>query len=126
MFIKYNARFIIILESMIGDTNIFIVDQHDNIGEIEIMIAEKSVRGKRFGWEAVILMMLYGIDYINLKTYEAKISFANKASIEMFKKLMFEEYSRSETFQEVTFRKHVTDTWIEWLNSQAKYNIQSY
>lgn len=110
---------------MIGDTNIFIVDQEYAIGEIEIMIAESSARGKKLGWEAVILMLLYGIKYIQLKVFEAKISISNEISINMFKKLGFQEKSRSEIFQEVTLEKKVNTEWIEWLSKEVQYEIKS-
>lgn len=46
---------------MIGDTNLFFNDsQESNIAEIEIMIADEAHRGKKRGWESVILMMHYG------------------------------------------------------------------
>lgn len=47
---------------MIGDTNLFFneLDQ-PNTAEIEIMIANINCREKKRGWEAIILMMLYGI-----------------------------------------------------------------
>uniref|UniRef100_A0A1E1W4X0 N-acetyltransferase domain-containing protein n=1 Tax=Pectinophora gossypiella TaxID=13191 RepID=A0A1E1W4X0_PECGO len=112
-------------ESMIGDTNIFIVDRELEIGEIEIMLAEETARGKKLGWEAVILMLLYGIKHIHLKMFEAKISFSNEISITMFKKLGFEEKSRSDVFQEVTLQKKVTEEWIEWLSKHYQYEIQT-
>ncbi|XP_049888079.1 alpha/beta-tubulin-N-acetyltransferase 9 isoform X2 [Pectinophora gossypiella] len=112
-------------KSMIGDTNIFIVDRELEIGEIEIMLAEETARGKKLGWEAVILMLLYGIKHIHLKMFEAKISFSNEISITMFKKLGFEEKSRSDVFQEVTLQKKVTEEWIEWLSKHYQYEIQT-
>ncbi|KAJ8733848.1 hypothetical protein PYW07_014399 [Mythimna separata] len=112
-------------DAMIGDTNIFITDNELEAGEIEIMIAEEAARGKKLGWEAVILMFLYGIQHINLKLIEAKIALSNNISIKMFKKLGFEEKSISEVFQEVTLEKKVDDEWIEWLNKQAQYEIQT-
>ncbi|CAH1643272.1 unnamed protein product [Spodoptera littoralis] len=111
--------------AMIGDTNIFITDKELRVGEIEIMIAEESARGKKFGWEAVILMFLYGIQHINLKTFEAKISLSNSISIKMFQKLGFQEKSLSEIFQEITLEKVVNTEWIKWLNEQAQYEIQT-
>ncbi|KAL4719567.1 hypothetical protein ACJJTC_016346 [Scirpophaga incertulas] len=113
------------IESMIGDTNIFINNEQAS-GEIEIMIAEKYARGKRLGWESVLLMLLFGIKYIDLKVFEAKISVKNKTSIQMFKKLGFEETSKSEVFQEVTLEKTVTKIWCDWLQQQCSYNIQPY
>ncbi|XP_026764698.1 alpha/beta-tubulin-N-acetyltransferase 9 [Galleria mellonella] len=114
------------IDSMIGDTNIFVTDKENYIGEIEIMIAEESARGKKLGWEAVILMLIYGIKYINLKMYEAKISLSNIISIQMFKKLGFSEKSKSEIFQEVTLQKEVTKEWIVWLENKCKYTIENY
>jgi hypothetical protein len=47
---------------MIGDTNIFFRKNDDDqlIGETEIMVAEKTLRGGGRGWEAMLLMMHYG------------------------------------------------------------------
>lgn len=112
-------------DAMIGDTNIFITDKEADIGEIEIMIAEDSARGKKLGWEAVILMLLYGITHIKVNIYEAKISLINKISIRMFKKLGFEEKSRSDVFQEITLVKKVSDEWKEWLAHHFQYEIES-
>lgn len=111
---------------MIGDTNIFLTTGDLSAGEIEIMIAEKSARGKKFGWESVIMMLLYGIKFINIKTYISKISISNTVSIKMFNKLGFSEVSCSEVFQEVTMEKIVTDEWINWLQQQTLWNIDSY
>lgn len=50
-----------ISDAMIGDTNLFFNDpQETGIAEIEIMIADEASRGKKRGWESVILMMCYG------------------------------------------------------------------
>ncbi|XP_026726354.1 N-acetyltransferase 9 isoform X2 [Trichoplusia ni] len=111
--------------AMIGDTNIFMTDNEITAGEIEIMIAEEAARGKKMGWEAVILMLLYGIKHLNLKTIEAKISLTNIISIKMFNKLGFEEKSTSEIFQEVTLEKNVCSEWVKWLNEQAQYELQT-
>ncbi|XP_063394500.1 alpha/beta-tubulin-N-acetyltransferase 9 [Cydia fagiglandana] len=112
--------------AMIGDTNIFIKDSDSSTGEIEIMIAEKTARGKRLGWEAVILMLLYGIKDVKLKNFEAKISIKNLISIAMFQKLGFEEISRSDVFEEVTLAKAVSEEWTEWLQKQYMYQIQPH
>lgn len=111
---------------MIGDTNIFIADKEAERGEIEIMIAETWARGQKLGWQAVILMLMYGIQHIGLKIYEAKISLSNNISIQMFKKLGFVERSLSEVFQEVTLERHVTDEWKIWLQKQCEFKIEKY
>ncbi|XP_041974342.1 N-acetyltransferase 9 [Aricia agestis] len=113
------------VESMIGDTNIFLVD--NLVGEIEIMIAETAARRKRCGWESVIMMLLYGIQFINIKEYVAKISMNNSKSIDFFTKLGFEEESRSEIFKEITFKKLVNEQWTSWLREQVKkIEIKNY
>ncbi|XP_015150959.2 N-acetyltransferase 9 isoform X5 [Gallus gallus] len=48
-------------DCMVGDVNIFLTDPEDpTLGEIEIMIAEPSYRGRGFGKEATLMMMSYG------------------------------------------------------------------
>lgn len=116
----------IVPESMIGDTNIFIIDKESSVGEIEIMIAEEGARGKKLGWQAVILMLLYGIEHIKLTCYEAKISLENEISIRMFKKLGFQEKSRSEVFQEITLMKHVSNEWVDWMQSNFQYTLEKH
>ncbi|XP_050665895.1 alpha/beta-tubulin-N-acetyltransferase 9 isoform X2 [Leptidea sinapis] len=112
------------VDSMIGDTNIFITDKALAQGEIEIMIAEESARGKKYGWEAVTTMLWFGAKYIKLKRYEAKISMSNTVSIRMFTKLGFVEVSRSNVFQEVTLQKNVSADWVEPLQSLYKWEIK--
>ncbi|XP_048006324.1 alpha/beta-tubulin-N-acetyltransferase 9 [Leguminivora glycinivorella] len=114
------------ISAMIGDTNIFIKGSDASTGEIEIMIAEKTARGKRLGWEAVILMLLYGIKEIKLQHFEAKILMKNSISIEMFQKLGFEETSTSDVFKEVTLGKVVSKEWTEFLHKQYFYQIQPH
>uniref|UniRef100_A0A8C3WEH8 N-acetyltransferase 9 n=1 Tax=Catagonus wagneri TaxID=51154 RepID=A0A8C3WEH8_9CETA len=48
---------------MAGDVNLFLTDLGDpSLGEIEVMIAEPSCRGRGLGTEAVLMMMAYGGD----------------------------------------------------------------
>ncbi|XP_074463846.1 alpha/beta-tubulin-N-acetyltransferase 9 isoform X2 [Larus michahellis] len=48
-------------DCMVGDVNLFLTDAEDpTLGEIEIMIAEPSYRGRGFGKEATLMMMSYG------------------------------------------------------------------
>ena len=49
-------------ESMVGDVNLFIEAEHEEgkVAEINIMIAESSMRRKQRGKEATVLMLKYG------------------------------------------------------------------
>lgn len=104
---------------MIGDTNLFFNESDQpNTAEIEIMIAVVTYRRKKRGWEATILMLLYGtctvfsslnsrllfhlyktvsfifklgINILNITKYIAKIKFDNEKSINMFEKLKFQK-----------------------------------
>lgn len=103
---------------MIGDTNLFLVSSDSYLcAEAEIMIAESWARGRKCGWEAMLLMFIYGIQHLGLKEYMVKISYDNDTSLNMFRNMGFEEYSKSETFQEVTMIKMVDPKWIAWLNA---------
>lgn len=104
------------LDAMIGDTNLFFSNDDDRVvAEAEIMIAEPPARGKRRGWNAMLLMLLYGITYLNVKQYVVKISLDNEVSIKMFKNMGFIETSVSQVFAEVTMNKLVDDSWIKWI-----------
>ncbi|XP_076649534.1 N-acetyltransferase 9-like protein isoform X2 [Halictus rubicundus] len=107
------------IEAMIGDTNLFFNDQDQaNTAEVEIMIANAAYRNKKRGWEAMILMLLYGIDKLHVTRYRAKIKFDNENSIKMFTKLQFQEMEKNKVFQECTLEKVVHQEWREWLYSE--------
>ncbi|CAL4094321.1 unnamed protein product [Meganyctiphanes norvegica] len=114
--------------AMIGDTNLFLTDSDDpTMAEAEIMIAETRFRGKKRGWEAILLMLRYGMENLGITKYEVKIGLNNMASIKMFEKMQFKEESRSEVFEEVTLNSHVTETWKSWLMNNIKqyvFNIE--
>ncbi|KAG5893163.1 hypothetical protein JTB14_000424 [Gonioctena quinquepunctata] len=104
--------------SMIGDTNLFFANLDDHLcAELEIMIAEQWARGKKCGWEATSLMLMYGITQLDVKQFIVKISYVNDISIKMFENLGFAEVSRSDVFQEVTLVKIVDNAWTTWLRT---------
>nr|CAI5823468.1 unnamed protein product [Callosobruchus analis] len=104
------------IDAMIGDTNLFFANPYDRIcAEAEIMIAEPWARGRKCGWEAMLLMFLYGIKYLGVKEFIVKISYINDISIRMFQNMGFSEVSRSDVFQEITMNKIVDKLWITWI-----------
>ncbi|KAH0629456.1 hypothetical protein JD844_011528 [Phrynosoma platyrhinos] len=109
-------------ECMVGDVNLFLTDSEDpTVGEIEIMIAEPSYRGRGFGKEATLIMMSYGMTHLGLTTFEAKIGLENEISIGMFKKIHFKEVGVSNIFKEVILRMIVDEEEREWLLEQTSH-----
>ncbi|XP_065753172.1 alpha/beta-tubulin-N-acetyltransferase 9 isoform X5 [Phocoena phocoena] len=102
---------------MVGDVNLFLTDLGDpTLGEIEVMIAEPSCRGQGLGTEAVLVMMSYG-----LTKFEAKIGQGNEPSMQLFRKLHFEQVAVSSVFQEVTLRLTMSERERQWLLEQTSH-----
>jgi RimJ/RimL family protein N-acetyltransferase len=96
-------------ERMVGDVNLFL-SQDDNDtsqAEIDVMIAEESYRGKGMGTEAVMLMMIYGMNFLHIHKFFAKIKEENTASIELFKRYI--RWKMSDTFSPLTFSSFYSD-----------------
>ncbi|RZB94411.1 N-acetyltransferase 9-like protein [Asbolus verrucosus] len=109
------------IESMIGDTNLFFANTDDRIcAEAEIMIAEKWARGRKCGSEAMLLMLLYGVETLSVKQFVVKIADDNDVSINMFRNFGFSEVSRSRVFREITFSRIVDGEWTGWLKSKVE------
>lgn len=105
---------------MIGDTNLFFCNFDASIvAEAEIMIAEPWARGRRCGWYAMLLMLLYGITYLNVKEFVVKILLQNEISIRMFTHMGFTQSSFSSAFNEVTMSKIVDKAWEEWIRKMV-------
>ncbi|XP_049862596.1 alpha/beta-tubulin-N-acetyltransferase 9-like isoform X5 [Schistocerca gregaria] len=111
--------------SMVGDTNLFLQEPEDSqSAEIEIMIAEEKARGKKYGWEATLLMLCYGCEVLGIKKFQAKIGLDNVKSISMFSKMGFNKVSESNIFQEVTMERIVDNGWKSWLLEQTQGSEQ--
>lgn len=109
------------IESMIGDTNLFLQELEDSqSAEVEIMIAEEKARGKKYGWEATLLMLRYGYEVLGIKKFQAKIGLDNAKSIAMFSKMGFNKVGESNVFQEVTMEKITDNSWKTWLLEQTE------
>jgi RimJ/RimL family protein N-acetyltransferase len=99
---------------MAGDVNLFNMLSEDG-AEVEIMIAEPSCRRRGFGAEAVKLMMLYGIEKLNISTrYYVKIGEDNVSSQQLFVKLGFVKCNYVAAFKEIEYEVSVTE---EFTNS---------
>ncbi|XP_053684123.1 alpha/beta-tubulin-N-acetyltransferase 9 [Sabethes cyaneus] len=118
------------IQALIGDTNIFLLADEEGYsektGEIEIMIAEQPARGKRYGWESTLLMLLFGMTYLHIHNYRAITKDTNIKAMQMFKKMGFNEVKRVPVFQEVTFERLVDDAWVEWMRKEVSYQIKPY
>lgn len=112
------------IASLVGDTNLFLTCDQDGdcdkkSAEIEIMIAEPEARGKGYGHEATLLMLSYGLNYLNVNLFFAKIGISNYKSLKMFEKLHFKEQERSMVFHEITMSRNVNPEWRQWLEDQC-------
>ncbi|XP_035791300.1 N-acetyltransferase 9-like protein isoform X1 [Anopheles albimanus] len=123
------------IAALIGDTNIFLQlppsDGTDGdgsvVGEIEIMIAEPTARGKRCGWEATLLMLRFGVEYLRVAKFVAITKDTNRPAMRMFERMQFSETLRSAVFHEVTFERSVDREWIEWMRSEvSSYAVIPY
>ncbi|XP_064103405.1 N-acetyltransferase 9-like protein [Macrobrachium nipponense] len=109
-------------QSMIGDTNLYLnEDEGKSVAEGEIMIAEMAFAGKKRGWEAMLLMFRYGVEFLGIVKYQVKIGMSNTPSICMFKKMNFCTVSESQLFKEITMESEVNETWRTWLNENTKH-----
>ncbi|XXG44835.1 hypothetical protein AAC387_Pa02g0080 [Persea americana] len=97
------------VEAMVGDVNIYMNDLDDlQTAEIEIMIAEPTSRGKGLGEESILMMMTFAVENCGIQTFCAKIAESNTASLNLFRKLGFEDVAYSEVFKEITLELPVT------------------
>ena len=113
--VKYEERKQDEAASMVGDVNVFLNEVNEPVGELEVMIAEDSARGRGVGKEATLSMMRYSVDKLHLNRFTVKIGYANDKSINMFTKFGFQEVSRSDVFQEVTMELNMTEETLVWL-----------
>nr|XP_046233095.1 N-acetyltransferase 9 isoform X3 [Scatophagus argus] len=98
-------------QCMVGDVNIFLTDPTDpSSAELEIMIAEPGYRGKGIGKEVTRMMMCYGVTKLGVKKFQVKIGLDNQISINMFKKLHFQEVSVCRVFKEMTLEMTVDES----------------
>jgi len=74
------------------------------IGEVELMIAEKSFRGRGRGKEAILLMLHFGLEKLGVGKFVAKIGADNSPSQNLFQKIGFRKTKCNAVFEEVTMK----------------------
>jgi len=80
------SRFFTFNHLSLGDVNLYLNDpEDDQVGEIEVMIAEESARQKGCATEALKLLMGYCYDTIHISRFVAKIGKHNLKSYSLFK-----------------------------------------
>lgn len=126
------------LSSMVGDVNLFLSEVEDSDdgeyeddgkemdgqletrstqtspliqAEIDVMIAEKSFRGKQLGRAATCTMMLYGATQLGIVRFFCKINEDNNASINLFRSLGFDQCNYAACFKQVEleFKKPLSE-----------------
>ena len=138
------------LDAMIGDINLFLSEEEDEIdiedihnfnpnvtnelvpneakelnqAELDIMIARPSHRYKGLGTELALMMMLYGASALGIRRFFVKIKDTNTSSLRLFRdKLGFVECAYAECFGEYEFEcKHESAADMKkWI--EDKWNI---
>jgi RimJ/RimL family protein N-acetyltransferase len=141
-------------EWMIGDINLFLKevesesdmgDARDITGEINLMIAEPSARGKAYGIEALKTFLWYVMEHQsnileefargkhcraqNLLSLEAKIGKNNIQSIKLFERVGFKKVSETPNyFEEFDFALSLASSrkYIQGLLSDMAVSVQPY
>ncbi|XP_042490592.1 N-acetyltransferase 9-like protein isoform X4 [Macadamia integrifolia] len=86
--------------AMVGDVNIYMIDLEDTqLAEIEIMIAEPKSHGKGLGEESILMVMTFAVENFGIHIFRVKMGESNTASLNLFRKLEFEDASYSEAFK---------------------------
>lgn len=107
---------------MAGDINLFFHSYlEENEAEINVMIGEKSERGKGLAAEAIRMIIEFGAAFYARTRFIAKISSHNTPSIALFKKLGFTMFADIPTYEEVHYEFNLEGTPITRTEFLAKY-----
>ncbi|EFA84870.1 N-acetyltransferase 9 [Heterostelium album PN500] len=105
------------LDSMAGDVNLFWNEyEEEGSAEVEVMIAEPSCRRRGFGSEAIEIMMHYAVTNLSDITtrFIVKIGESNTTSIQLFKKLGFQQVGQVNVFKEINMIFEPIDQIKSW------------
>lgn len=91
--IKNNAQvFGIVLQEndeLIGNCSIFRINHHNRKAEVGIFIGDRNHLGKGFGTEALILLLDYGFNILNLNNIMLEVFGFNERAIRSYQKAGF-------------------------------------
>lgn len=78
--------------------------------EIEIMIAEPSMRRRGLGRLGILCMIRYCFETLGYSVFEVKILEKNTASIELFKSIGFRKVKHVPVFEQVDFQLTISES----------------
>lgn len=97
----------------IGDVNLFFHDYiEENEAEIDIMIGDKTARGKGYSKEAVKIMLEFGYSFYRKEKFIAKIKSENYISRKLFESIGFEFKKEVRVFDECIYELDFGDKKI--------------
>ena len=135
------------LHSMIGDINLFLSEEEEEIdgdiwnqqstkndgdetetkelsqAELDIMIARESHRHKGLGVELALTMMRYGASALGIRRFFVKVKETNNSSIRLFRdKLGFVQCAYAECFgeYEFEFKQENAADMVQWIDDNWK------
>ncbi|KAH9998116.1 acyl-CoA N-acyltransferase [Russula compacta] len=110
---------------MVGDVNLFFKNSREDTEfevECEVMIAEPAYRGQRRAHAALVLLLSYACDKLNVRkeSFVARIGTANTRSIALFVSLGFGVARTVSVFDEVEMRVVNADVAQSWPAGQVR------
>lgn len=106
------------VSAAIGDVNLFLNDPDGDrsVGELEVMIAEESARGKGRATEALRLFMHFAISDLAMRRFYVKIGAENEPSLRLFTDTMgFQQCNYVKAFDEYELELLVDDSTLDGL-----------
>lgn len=107
---------------MIGETNLYFPDErYPCIAETSIKIGNPEFRGRGRGWEAMLLLIHYGITELTARQFHATLLESDQRSVNLFDKLGFKAAKKNNTTGEIMMIKDVNPCWIYSVETNINY-----
>lgn len=91
---KYNFSIVLNSDELIGSISLMNPDYINQNAELGIFIGEEKNRGKGYGTEAIIAILNFGFNVLNLNNIMLKVYEFNECGIKAYKKAGFKEFGR--------------------------------